>query len=74
MRMRKGIDISTWQQNVDYSKLKEQGIEFAIIRCGFGKDSGQKDNMFEKHYKGLKENGIAIRLLSLFLLYKYTKC
>lgn len=35
--MRKGIDISTWQQNVDYSKLKEQGIEFAIIRCGFRK-------------------------------------
>ena len=32
IKMRKGIDISTWQQNVDYSKLKEQGIEFAIIR------------------------------------------
>ena len=37
MRMRKGIDISTWQQNVDYSKLKEQGIEFAIISCRFWK-------------------------------------
>lgn len=58
--MYKGIDISTWQKNVDYSKLKEQGIEFAIIRCGYGKDSSQKDNMFETHYKGLKEAGIKV--------------
>lgn len=56
----KGIDISTWQKNVDYSKLKEQGIEFAIIRCGYGKDSSQKDAMFETHYKGLKEAGIKV--------------
>lgn len=58
--MYKGIDISTWQKNVDYSKLKEQGIEFAIIRCGYGKDNSQKDTMFETHYKGLKEAGIKV--------------
>lgn len=56
----KGIDLSTWQRNVDYKKLKEQGIEFAIIRCGYGKELNQKDNMFERHYKGLKENGIKV--------------
>ena len=53
----KGVDISTWQKNVDYLKLKEQGIEFAIIRCGF---KSEKDNMFEKHYAGLKYAGIKI--------------
>lgn len=58
--MRKGIDISYYQDNVDYSKLKEQGIEFAIIRCGYGKDAGQKDSMFETHYKGLKDVGIKV--------------
>ena len=58
--MLKGIDISTFQKQVDYSKLKEQGIEFAIIRCGYGKDSSQKDAMFETHYKGLKEAGIKV--------------
>ena len=58
--MKKGIDISAWQDEVDYSKLKEQGIEFAIIRCGYGKNSNQKDKMFEKHYKGLKNNGIKV--------------
>lgn len=56
----KGIDLSTFQKNVDYSKLKKQGIEFAIIRAGYGKDKSQKDEMFEKHYKGLKKAGIKV--------------
>lgn len=56
----KGIDISTWQTNVDYSKLKSQGIEFVIIRCGYGKNENQKDNMFEKHYEGCKKAGLKI--------------
>ena len=60
MGYRKGIDISTYQTNVDYQKLKEQNIDFAIIRCGYGKDKNQKDKMFEKHYEGLKSVGIAV--------------
>ena len=58
--MLKGIDISKWQKNVDYSQLKKQGIDFAIIRCGYGRDISQKDNLFETHYKGLKEAGIKV--------------
>lgn len=58
--MIKGIDLSTYQKQVDYKKLKEEGIEFAIIRCGYGKDRSQKDAMFEEHYKGLKEAGIRV--------------
>ncbi|MFR8117265.1 MAG: GH25 family lysozyme [Clostridia bacterium] len=56
----KGIDISTYQRNVNYSKLKEQGIEFAIIRLGFGKNISQKDEMFEEHFQGLKNAGIKV--------------
>ena len=56
----KGIDISTYQQNVNYRKLKEQGIEFAIIRLGYGKNSSQKDSMFETHFEGLKNAGIKV--------------
>ena len=37
----KGIDISEFQKNVNYKKLKEQGIEFAIIRLGYGKNISQ---------------------------------
>ena len=58
--MIRGIDISKYQTNVDYSKLKAQGIEFAIIRCGYGKNEHQKDELFETHYKGLKEAGIKV--------------
>lgn len=58
--MRKGIDISKYQRNVDYKKLKDQGIEFAIIRCGYGRELHQKDELFETHYKGLKEAGIKV--------------
>lgn len=57
--MIKGVDLSTWN-DVDYEELKSKGIEFAIIRCGYGKDSGQKDEDFEKHYAGCKAAGIKV--------------
>lgn len=58
--MIKGIDISTWQKRLDYNNLKSQGVEFAIIRCGYGKELNQKDNMFETHYVGCKNAGIKV--------------
>lgn len=65
----KGIDISVWQDKVNYLELKAQGIEFAIIRCGFGKNISQKDSKFEEHYAGLKYAGIKIGVY----LYSYAK-
>ena len=58
--MIKGIDLSTHNKNVDYKELKKNGIEFAIIRSGYGKDDNQKDAMFETHYKGCKDAGIKV--------------
>lgn len=58
--MKKGIDISVYQPKIDYNALKSQGIDFAIIRCGYGRYSFQKDNKFEQHYKGLKNAGIKV--------------
>ncbi len=49
-----GIDISTWQDNLNYTLASKQGVEFAIIRAGF---STTKDNQFEKHYKNGKSQG-----------------
>lgn len=57
---KKGIDLSTYQRNVNYLSLKADGIEFAIIRGGFGKNESQKDDMFENHFAGLKSVGIPI--------------
>lgn len=56
----KGVDLSSWQTSVDYMKLKAQGIEFAILRCGYGRNRNQKDKMFEEHYRGCKYAGIKI--------------
>lgn len=58
--MIKGVDLSTFQKNVDYKKLKDEGIEFAILRCGYGKDISQKDVMFEEHYNGCINAGIKV--------------
>lgn len=35
----KGIDVSNYQGNIDWSKVKSDGIEFVIIRAGWGKNS-----------------------------------
>ena len=58
--MKKGVDLSCWNENIDYNKLKQDGVEFAIIRSGYGKDEGQKDKLFEKHYEGCKKAGLKV--------------
>ncbi len=40
----KGIDVSTFQGDIDWQKVKDSGIEFAIIRCGYGDDFTQYDD------------------------------
>ena len=43
-----GIDVSTWQGNVDWEKVKAAGVEFAILRCGYVMDiTEQDDNTFD---------------------------
>ena len=40
----KGIDLSTWQKEVDWQEVKSDGVHFAILRAGFG--NGTRDEMF----------------------------
>jgi len=56
---RKGVDLSFYQGNVDFAKLKKD-VDFAIIRVGYGRESYQKDSKFETYYKGCKDNGIPV--------------
>ena len=58
--MIKGVDLSTHNKNVDYKALKDSGVEFAILRIGYGKDEGQRDEMFDEHYRGCKSVGIKV--------------
>ena len=56
----KGIDVSKHQGNVNWSHVKADGVKFAIIRAGYGKEAYQKDIQFENNYAGCKSNGIPV--------------
>ena len=56
----KGIDISKHNGNVDFEKLKSSGIEYVIIRGGYGSLEKQKDVKFEDYYKKAKEVGLPL--------------
>lgn len=60
---RLGIDVSRWNETIDWEKVKEDGIEFAIVRCGYrGASSGALvlDSMYEDNIKGAIEAGIPV--------------
>lgn len=58
--MIRGVDISHWQSHVNYTKLKEAGIEFVILKAG-GSDKGfYKDSFFEENYERAKEAGLKV--------------
>lgn len=55
-----GIDVSYAQGQINWKQVKDSGVEFAILRAGFGKVSSQKDKQFEHNYIGAKEAKIPI--------------
>ena len=54
------IDISEFQQGINFNKMKNDGIKAVIIRAGYGRESSQKDSMFESHYRNAKAAGLKI--------------
>lgn len=57
-----GIDVSTWQGDVDYEKVKNAGIDFVFIRLGFASKDGKitLDNKFKQNLKNAKEAGLKV--------------
>lgn len=56
----KGIDVSKHQGSIDWSKVKNDGVEFAIIRIGYGGSAPVKDEQFENNYKNARANGVKV--------------
>ena len=55
----KGIDVSEWQGNIDWNRVKNTDVEFAIIRCGFaGNYSKYDDKKFVRNVKECQRLGI----------------
>lgn len=57
---RKGIDVSKHQGTIDWKKVKNDGVEFAIIRIGYGGSVPVKDEKFEENYTNAKANGLDV--------------
>ena len=55
-----GVDVSVHNGKVDWQRLKNQGIEFAILRIGYGQNDSQKDSTFEYNYSECKKYGIKV--------------
>lgn len=58
--MLKGIDVSHYQGEIDWKKVKAAGVEFAIIRAGYGKYAYQEDPCFEDNIEGAYNAGIPV--------------
>lgn len=51
-----GVDVSSYQVNVDFDKLKEQGVEFAYIKATEG--DSHVDGSFSEKWAVAKEAGV----------------
>lgn len=54
----KGIDVSEWQGDIDFKKVKEDGIEVVYIRAGQG--FSYEDEKFERNYEEAKKHGLKV--------------
>ena len=58
-----GIDVSKYQGKIDWAKVKQDGIDFAMIRVGYrGYGSGKivMDPYFKQNIQGARANGIHV--------------
>ncbi len=58
-----GIDVSKWNNEIDWELVKAEGVDFAVIRCGYrGSSTGWliEDPYFYKNLEGAKKAGIRV--------------
>ena len=61
--VRFGVDVSKYQGEIDWTKAKENGVEFAFIRVGYrGSGTGalREDPCFRQNMEGALKNGIRV--------------
>ena len=54
----KGIDVSEHNGKIDWKEIKTSGIEFVMVRTGYGKS--YRDPMFEENVQGAHEQGLQV--------------
>lgn len=61
--VKRGIDVSKFQGNINWEKVKSDDVDFAFLRCGFrGYETGKivEDETFEDNIKACNEFGIDV--------------
>lgn len=53
----KGIDVSAWQENIDWPAVKEAGIEFCIVKLGEG---CRLDSSFVVHINAAVDSNLKV--------------
>ncbi len=55
-----GIDVSVHNGGIDWAQVRSAGIDFAMIRCGYGSANwaGQTDKRFHENMKGALAAGV----------------
>lgn len=59
----RGLDVADFQQDIDWSAVKDAGIDFVIIRCGYrGYEKGAMfpDSRFDEYMKGALAAGLQV--------------
>lgn len=67
-----GIDVSSWQGDIDFERVKNAGVEFVFIRIGGTKGIDKEyfmDKKFEQNIKGFNKVGIPVGIY----FYSYAK-
>lgn len=58
-----GLDVSAWNENIDWNKVKADGIDFVIIRIAgmyYGSGNMYHDSWFTRHFQGAKDAGLLV--------------
>ncbi len=58
-----GIDVSKWNGNIDWNAVKNSGVSYVIIRCGYrGSTTGAliEDPMFRSNIQGATKAGLKV--------------
>ncbi len=53
-----GIDVARFQGDIDWTKVKKAGIDFVMIRAGYGRCADQVDANFKVNIAGAQKAGI----------------
>ncbi|MGG5461515.1 GH25 family lysozyme [Clostridium sp. B9] len=67
----KGIDVSNWKVDIDFSSVKNDGVEVVYIKATEG--NYYKDKYAKQNYNGAKEQGLSVGFYHFFRANKDSK-